>query len=44
MIQPNHIETVVTYLPTGPDGAMEKWKYSRYSDSPQFWSDPEDSA
>ena len=44
VIQPNHIETVVTFLPTGADGAMEKWKYSRYSDNPQFWSDPEDAA
>ena len=42
VIQPNHIETVVAHLPTGRRGAMEKWKYSRYSDNPQFWSDPED--
>lgn len=38
--QPNHIETVVANLPTGPGGASEKWKYTRYFDSPQFWSDP----
>jgi hypothetical protein len=30
----------VTYLPTGEGGAQEKWKYARYSDNPQFWSDP----
>ena len=39
--QPNHVETVVAHLPTGRRGAAEKWKYSRYSDNPQFWSDPE---
>lgn len=44
VIQPNHIETVVAMMPTGPDGALEKWKYSRYSDKPQFWSNPEDTA
>jgi hypothetical protein len=43
VIQPNHIETVVTFLPTGANEAMEKWKYSRYYDNPQFWSDPEGS-
>ena len=42
VIQPNSIETVVSHLPTGRRGAREKWKYSRYSDNPQFWSDPED--
>jgi hypothetical protein len=31
----------VTNLPTGRNGALEKWKYSRYSDNPQFWSDPQ---
>ena len=40
VIQPNSVETVVTYLATGPNGAREKWKYSEYSDDPQFWSDP----
>jgi choline-sulfatase len=40
VIQPNSVETVVTYLATGKNGAMEKWKYSEYSDDPQFWSDP----
>lgn len=41
VIQPCHVETVVTNLPTGRNGALEKWKYSRYSDNPQFWSDPQ---
>jgi arylsulfatase A-like enzyme len=41
IIQPNHVETVVASLPTGRNGTLEKWKYSRYSDNPQFWSDPE---
>jgi hypothetical protein len=40
VIQPNTVETVVTYLATGENGGQEKWKYSRYSDNPQFWSDP----
>jgi hypothetical protein len=44
VIQPNTVETVVTYLATGKNGAQEKWKYSRYSDNPQFWSDPAPSA
>jgi hypothetical protein len=44
IVQPNHVETVVAYLPTGRNGRPEKWKYSRYSDNPQFWSDPEDLA
>lgn len=38
--QPNCVETVVTYLPTGADGSKERWKYSRYWDNPQFWSQP----
>jgi hypothetical protein len=40
VVQPNQLETVVATLPTGPGGAREKWKYTRYFDSPQFWSDP----
>jgi choline-sulfatase len=32
--QPNHIETVIAEL----DGVI--WKYSRYFDNPQFWSNP----
>lgn len=38
--QPNCVETVITYLPTGPGGAKERWKYSRYWDNPQFWTQP----
>ena len=38
--QPNCVETVVTYLPTGPDGERERWKYSRYWDNPDFWTTP----
>ena len=40
VIQPNTVESIVTHLPTGEGGAQEKWKYARYSDNPQFWSDP----
>jgi choline-sulfatase len=36
VIQPNHIETVIARL----NGKI--WKYSRYFDSPQFWSTPGD--
>jgi arylsulfatase A-like enzyme len=38
VVQPNHIETVITKIPT-PDGD-EIWKYSRYFDNPQFWTMP----
>ncbi len=38
--QPNCVETVVAYLPTGDRGAMERWKYSRYWDNPAFWTTP----
>jgi arylsulfatase A-like enzyme len=38
--QPNHVETVIARLPTGADGALEQWKYSRYFDNPDFWSSP----
>ncbi len=40
VVSPNHLETVVANLPTGADGAAEKWKFSRYYDSAQYWSDP----
>lgn len=40
VIQPSHIETVVAMLPTGPGNSLERWKYSRYFDNPQFWSSP----
>jgi hypothetical protein len=42
VIAPNHLETVVVDLPTGSGGAPERWKYSRYFDSPEFWSQPPD--
>jgi choline-sulfatase len=38
--QPNCVETVVAYLPTGDRGAMQRWKYSRYWDNPAFWTTP----
>lgn len=38
--QPNCVESVVAYLPTGAGGVKERWKYSRYWDNPQFWSQP----
>ncbi len=40
VVQPNHIETVITTLPTGEAEQKEIWKYSRYFDNPQFWSNP----
>ncbi len=40
VVQPSHIETVIAQLPTGEGGSLEQWKYSRYFDDPQFWSDP----
>ncbi|WP_407272126.1 sulfatase-like hydrolase/transferase [Radiobacillus sp. PE A8.2] len=40
VIQPNHIETVITKLRTGENNQEEIWKYSRYFDNPQFWSNP----
>jgi arylsulfatase A-like enzyme len=38
--QPNHIESVIAKLPTGPGGSLEQWKYNRYFDNPDFWSNP----
>ena len=38
--QPACVESVVTYLPTGPDGARERWKYVRYWDNPATWTTP----
>ncbi len=40
VVQPNHLETVVVNLMTGADRTAEKWKYTRYFDTPQFWSAP----
>ncbi len=39
VIQPNHLETVVTTF-EGPGGEPEIWKYTRYFENPQFWTDP----
>ncbi len=38
VIQPDHIESVFTMLPTAKGGQL--WKYSRYFDNPQFWTNP----
>lgn len=38
VVQPNHIETVIARLPTARGEQL--FKYSRYFDNPQFWSDP----
>ncbi|MBM7573375.1 sulfatase-like hydrolase/transferase [Aquibacillus albus] len=38
--QPNHIEAVITTVKTGNNNEKEIWKFARYFDNPQFWSDP----
>ncbi|HST21784.1 MAG TPA: sulfatase-like hydrolase/transferase [Blastocatellia bacterium] len=38
VIEPCHVESVITMLPTAEGGQL--WKYSRYFDNPQFWSNP----
>lgn len=38
--EPCHLETVIAHLPTGSGGSLEQWKYTRYFDNPEFWSDP----
>jgi arylsulfatase A-like enzyme len=38
VVQPNHIETVVTTLAGA--GGNGVWKYSRYFDNPDFWTVP----
>ncbi|BBH23784.1 sulfatase [Paenibacillus baekrokdamisoli] len=38
VIQPNHIETVVASIHR--NNRKELWKYSRYFDNDQFWSQP----
>jgi arylsulfatase A-like enzyme len=38
VVQPNHLETVIASFRT--ENRNEIWKYSRYFDNPQFWSDP----
>ena len=39
VVQPNHIEAVITMLKTGKT-KKEIWKFARYYDNPQFWSNP----
>lgn len=38
VVQPNHIEAIIAELTV--DGRQQVWKYARYYDNPQFWSDP----
>lgn len=38
VVQPSHIEMILTYLQR--KGRKELWKFSRYFDNPQFWSEP----
>lgn len=38
VIQPNHVETIIA--PIQSSQGVELWKYSRYYDNPQFWSNP----
>ena len=40
VVQPASVETVVAYLPTGSDGAQERWKFNRYWDNPALWTSP----
>ncbi len=35
VVQPNHVEMVAARLEDG-----KVWKYNRYFDNPQFWTDP----
>jgi arylsulfatase A-like enzyme len=38
--QPNHLESVIVKLSTGDTNSKEIWKFTRYFDHSQFWSDP----
>lgn len=40
VIQPSSIEAIIVSLKTGPAGKSEIWKFARYFDNPQFWTDP----
>lgn len=40
VIQPNHIETVIADLPGQYGRPDQTWKFTRYFDNKQFWSDP----
>lgn len=41
VVQPNHIEAVITKLKTGKGKKEEIWKFARYFDNPQFPSNSE---
>lgn len=38
VVQPNSVESVLAKLPTGRNGALELWKYSRYFENTTMWS------
>lgn len=40
VVQPNHVETVIADLRTSKNDEPQIWKYSRYFDNPQFWTNP----
>lgn len=40
VVQPSSIEAIIVSLKTGNDGEPEIWKFARYYDNPQFWTDP----
>ncbi|ARK25364.1 arylsulfatase [Sporosarcina sp. P37] len=40
VVQPSSIEAVFASLPTGCSKEHEIWKFARYFDNPQFWTDP----
>ncbi|ARD48868.1 sulfatase-like hydrolase/transferase [Sporosarcina sp. P33] len=40
VVQPSSIEAVFASLPTGCSKEYEIWKFARYFDNPQFWTDP----
>ncbi len=40
VVQPSHIEAIITRLEIGESNKKATWKFARYYDNPQFWSDP----
>ncbi len=40
VVQPSSIEAIITTLETGEMNKKELWKFARYYDNPQFWSEP----
>lgn len=40
VVEPSSIEAIVASLKTGCNGTSEIWKFARYYDNPQFWTDP----